>query len=351
MDRQLSRRTAIGLAFGGVLAAAGCASSSSTSGSGGSSKGGTTVTVALDWTPDTNHTGVYVAQQLGYYSKRGIDLKIIPYGSTAPETLINRGTADFGFSYQAGTAYAQAAGEDVVGVLAPYQQGLYVIAYAADNKNIKTPKDFDGLTYAGFGTPDEKPELEYIIKKSGGTGKFTEVVLNTDAYDAVYNGQAQFTIAQISWECIEGKLIGKPLKWFQPTAYGFPDSYSTLLSSSKKFLTSNTTLAKNFLAATAEGYAYAAKNPHAGGGLLIKANPGVFAQTALVYDSEAELKSGGYMTTASGQVGTQSAAKWEEYGDFLYSNKLLTDSAGNPLTSKPDWNDYYTNAYLPTADQ
>ncbi|MGD0557763.1 MAG: ABC transporter substrate-binding protein [Streptosporangiaceae bacterium] len=348
MERQLSRRTAIGLAFGGVLAAAGCASSSNASSGSGS---GTPITVALDWTPDTNHTGVYVAQQLGYYSKRGIDLKIIPYGSTAPETLINRGTADFGFSYQAGTAYAQAAGDDVVGVFAQYQRGLYVIAYAADNKAIETPKNFDGLTYAGFGTPDEKPELEYIMKKAGGTGKFTEVVLNTDAYDAVYNGQAQFTIAQISWECIEGKLIGKPLKWFEPTAYGFPDSYSTLISSSQKFLTKNPALARNFLAATAEGYQYAATNPHAAGGLLIQANPGVFAQTALVYDSEALLKADGYMTTASGQVGTQSASKWEEYGEFLYSNKLLTDSSGNPLTSKPDWADYYTNAYLPAADQ
>jgi ABC-type nitrate/sulfonate/bicarbonate transport system substrate-binding protein len=337
---QLSRRTAIGLAFGGVLAAAGCASSSAAS-AGGS--GGTQVTVALDWTPDTNHTGVYVAQQLGYYTKRGIDLKIIPYASTAPETLINRGTADFGFSYQAGTAYAQAAGEDVVGVFAQYQRGLYVIAYAADNKAIKTPRDFDGLTYAGFGTPDEKPELEYIIKKAGGTGTFKDVTLNTDAYDAVYNGQAQFTIAQISWECIEGGLIGKPLKWFEPTAYGFPDSYSTLISSSRKFLTKNPALARNFLAATAEGYEYAARDPHAAGALLIQANPGVFSQTALVYDSEALLRSEGYMNP----TGTQSAGKWQAYGDFLYDNGLLTNSSGNKLSSEPDWSAYYTNEYLP----
>ena len=350
MERQVTRRAALGLSFGGVLAAV-AACSSSGSGSGTTSKGGTSVSVALDWTPDTNHTGVYVAQQLGYYSKRGIDLKIIPYATTAPETLISRGSADFGFSYQAGTAYAQASGEDVIGVFAPYQKGLYVLAYRANNAAIKTPKDFDGKTYAGFGTPDEKPELDYIIKKAGGTGNYKEVVLNTEAYDAVYNGEADFTIAEISWECVEGPLVGKPLKWFEPTAYGFPDSYSTLISSSQKFLGSNPTLARNFLAATAEGYQYAANNPHQAGTLLINANPGVFPQTALVYNSESVLKSGGYMTTASGQVGTQSAAKWEDYGNFLYSNGLLTDSNGKALTSKPSWNDYYTNAYLPTADQ
>jgi ABC-type nitrate/sulfonate/bicarbonate transport system substrate-binding protein len=346
---RVSRRGAIGLAFAGVLAAAGCGSASS--GSGTTSGSGTQISVALDWTPNTNHSGMYVAQQLGYYTKRGISLKIIPYASTAPETLISRGTANFGFSYQAGTAYARAAGEDVTGVFAPAQKGLYVIAVRASATGITSPKDLDGKTYAGFGSPDEIPEMKYVISRAGGTGTFTDVTLNTDAYTAVYSGQADFTIAESSWEVIQAKLVGKPLKTFDPTSYGFPDSYSTLISTSDKFLAKSPTLARNFLAATAEGYAYAAKNPNAAAALVIKANPGVFSQTQLVYDSEKDLADGGYLTTASGQVGTQSDAKWTAYGDFLYSNGLLTDSSGKQLTSQPDWSKFYTNAYLPASDQ
>lgn len=30
----------------------------------------------LDWTPNTNHTGIYVAQKLGYYAEEGIVLDI-----------------------------------------------------------------------------------------------------------------------------------------------------------------------------------------------------------------------------------------------------------------------------------
>ncbi len=68
------------------------------------------VRLALDWTPNTNHIGFYVADALGLYRKEGIRLKVIPYATTAPETLVSRGRADFGVSYQAGVSYARAAG-------------------------------------------------------------------------------------------------------------------------------------------------------------------------------------------------------------------------------------------------
>src|SRR5450755_4973901 len=47
-----------------------------------------TVTLALDWTPNTNHTGFYVAQYSGWYAHAAIDLQLIPYASANPETLV-----------------------------------------------------------------------------------------------------------------------------------------------------------------------------------------------------------------------------------------------------------------------
>ena len=35
------------------------------------------VTVLLDWTPNTNHTGVYVADKLGYYQEEGLEVDIV----------------------------------------------------------------------------------------------------------------------------------------------------------------------------------------------------------------------------------------------------------------------------------
>ena len=148
------------------------------------------VTVALDWTPNTNHTGIYVARDLGYYKAAGIDVKILPYASTAPETLVSHGKADFGFSYSAGIAFARAGGAAVTSVFAVLQHTALEIGVRADRGDIRTPKDLDGKVYAGFGTPDEKPLLQTVIRHAGGTGTFKDVTLNTSAYDAVYRGKA-----------------------------------------------------------------------------------------------------------------------------------------------------------------
>jgi ABC-type nitrate/sulfonate/bicarbonate transport system substrate-binding protein len=334
-----------------VLAACSIGSTGTSAGSGpsgpASGAAAQTVSIALSWTPNTDYTGVYVAQALGYYRQRGIDLKIIPYATTAPETLIAHGVADFGFSYQAGVAYAHAAGHDVVAVFAPDQKGTYAISVRANRTDITSPKSLDGKTYAGFGTPDELPELRYVIRHAGGTGVFKDVTLNTSAYEAVYNGQADFTISVVTWDVIAARLVGKPVKIFRFTDYGFPDQYSDLIASSNHYLTTHSDLARKFLAATQQGYAYAAAHPDTAAKILIDTDPSLFPQPQLVYQSQELLASGGYLTNAEGQVGPQSAVMWTRYGDFLYSNGLLVDGSGKKLTEPPDWSTYYTNAYLP----
>ena len=35
------------------------------------------ITFCLDWTPNTNHTGLYVAQAKGYYEEAGLDVEIV----------------------------------------------------------------------------------------------------------------------------------------------------------------------------------------------------------------------------------------------------------------------------------
>jgi ABC-type nitrate/sulfonate/bicarbonate transport system substrate-binding protein len=305
-----------------------------------------TVSVALGWTPNTDYTGVYVADKLGYYAKAGLKLKIIPYATTAPETLISAGRADFGFSYQAGVAYARAAGKDVVGVFSPNAKNTYAIGVKADNSEVTSPKDLSGKTYAGFGTPDEGPELSYVIKRDGGTGKFKNVTLNTSAYDAVYNGKADFTIPVTTWEGIEAKLVGKPLKYFTFEDYGFPTQYASLLASSDTWLTANADTAKAFLAATQKGYEYSAAHPAEGADILVKANQSVLKNPKLVTESE-ELLAKDYRKDAQGRIGYQDPTVWKDYGGFLYKNGLLADGSGKKLKAEPDWTTYYTNDYLP----
>jgi ABC-type nitrate/sulfonate/bicarbonate transport system substrate-binding protein len=305
-----------------------------------------TVSVALDWTPNTNHTGIYVAQKLGYYRAAGIDLKILPYADTAPETLVGHGKADFGFSYSAGVAFARGAGADVVSVFAVLQHTALEIGVRADRTDIRTPKDLDGKTYAGFGTPDEKPLLQTVIRNAGGKGTFKDVTLNTSAYDAVYRGAADFTLPLATWEVIQAKLVGKPLKVFKLARYGVPPEYSALIASSGKWLRANPDLARRFLAATTRGYQYATDHPHEAAQILIDANKQVLTQPELVYESAA-LMARSYYRDASGGVGRQTLSDWKGYVGFLYHAGVLTDANGKKLTRPPDYASYFTNAYLP----
>jgi ABC-type nitrate/sulfonate/bicarbonate transport system substrate-binding protein len=309
----------------------------------------TKVTIALDWTPNTNHIGVYAAKAKGWYDAAGLDVEILPYGDTAPEQLVANGKADFGFSYQAGLIYARAGGAPIKQVYANVVKNQYEIAYRESRSDITRPRDLDGKTYAGFGTPDEKPTLSYVIKKDGGTGDFKSVALSAAAYDAVYAGTADFTITVSTWEGIQAGLVGKPLKAFSFSDYGFPNQYSTAIISSESWLKGNTDSARAFVAATHKGYQFAKDNPSAAADLLVKSNPDVLKDPTLVDKSAKTLASDGYFGTSSTPLGKIDAAVWKAYGGFLFSNGLLTGPDGKPLATEPDWSAYYTNEYLPAA--
>ena len=310
----------------------------------------TPVSIALSWTPNTDYTGVYVAQSQGLYRKAGIKLKVIPYASTMPETLVSAGRADFAFSYQAGVAYARSGGSDLVAVFAPHQRDTYAIGVRANRTDIKSPRDLDGKIYAGFGSPDEVPELKSVIRHDGGEGKFRTVTLNTSAYQAVYAGDADFTIPVTTWEGVEATSVGKPMKYFRLEDYGFPEQYSSLIAANGKWLKANGDLARRFIAATSAGYAWAAKNPDKAAAILVAANPTTFKSPAVVAKSQRLLVDGGYMTTPDGKVGVQSADRWTKYGSFLFSNGLLTGSDGKRLKTEPDWGSFWTNNFLPDDD-
>jgi ABC-type nitrate/sulfonate/bicarbonate transport system substrate-binding protein len=308
----------------------------------------TDVSLALDWTPNTNHTGIFVAQQLGYFAARGINLRIVPYGSTAPETLISTHKADFGISYQDGLTEAAVSGGDIVSIFAITQKTNVVIGVRADSA-IKSPAQLDGKVYAGYGGPMEVPMLQYVIRAAGGTGQFKDVTLNTDAYQALYAGQADFAMPEPTWEVLQAALVGKPLRTFDVTDYGFPAIYSAIIASSNHYLHQHGDVAKRFLAAIEEGYAYASAHPTEAANLLIQANQAVLGtQTELVMQS-AQLEAAQYYKDAEGRIGYQSAERWQALTAFMFENGILTDSAGKPIKTQPKASTLFTNEYLPAS--
>ncbi len=337
-------RALVGLLAVLVLALTGCASGPSGPPSGAAQP----IRIALDWTPNTNHTGLYVAQQEGYFAAAGLTVEFLPYNNTPPDTLVSSGAAEFGISFQDSFTFSKAAGAQITSVMAILQHWATQIAVRADRADITTPADLDGKTYGGFGAPYEEPKMRSVIKDAGGTGQFNTVVLGTAAYEALYAGQVDFTEPFVAWEGIEAELRGQPLKTFSYTDYGFPDAYNVLLIGSTPWLAEHPDQARAFVQAAQRGYALAAAEPARGADLLMQANPGAFPDPTLVRRSQ-DMLSATYLRDGAGRVGPQTLETWAGFSGFLFDSGALTGPDGARLGARPDFSTWFTNDYLPPS--
>jgi ABC-type nitrate/sulfonate/bicarbonate transport system substrate-binding protein len=304
-----------------------------------------TVTLQLDWVPNTNHTGFFVADEMGYYAEEGIEFEVLPYSGGNGDTIVAEGQAEFAISFQNSITLARPAGVPVKAVAAVVQHTAEAIAVRADATDISSPKDLDGKLYAGFGGPFEVPVMTAIIQTDGGQGEFESVVLDTAAYEAVYNGSADFVIPFKTWEGVEAELNNEPLKYFEYADYGVPDSYSVLIIAADDWLADNGDIADRFLRATKKGFEFAAENPQEAGQILIDANPGVFNEPELVFQS-AELMANEYYLDDAGAWGTIDPDQFAGYAGFLFDAGIVVDEGGNPLEAEPDWTEFFDTSHL-----
>src|SRR3989337_4358829 len=121
----------------------------------------TAVTLILDWWPNTNHTGIFVAQAEGYFEQAGLQVQIIQPGEVFAEQAVAGGGADFGISFQEQVTLARADGVPIVSIAAVIQHNTSGFASAA-KLGVTSPADFEGLRYGSFGTPFEAPTLKVL---------------------------------------------------------------------------------------------------------------------------------------------------------------------------------------------
>jgi NitT/TauT family transport system substrate-binding protein len=306
-----------------------------------------TVRLALDWTPNTNHTGFFVANHEGWYRDAGITLRVLPYSGTTPETLLGAHQAECGISFQDSMTFAVAAGVKIKSVMAILQHNASEIA-VLDSSAIHRPRELDGKLYGGFGYPNEVPTVKFVIQHDGGKGSFKNVVIDTAAYEALYSKRVDFTIVFTAWEGVEATLRGIKLRTFSFTDYGLPDFYQVVLACDSDWLAREPDAARRFVAATVRGFEFAARDPDAAAAMLVDENPGVFdANPGLPKASAEFIDDKGLYVDAAGVVGTQTLEKWRGYSGFLYDQGLLVDGDGKPLKTPPDYAALFTNDFLP----
>ena len=304
------------------------------------------LTVALDWTPNTNHVGLYVAQAKGWFKDAGLDVEILPYTDTSSGTLVSTGVAQFGILSAVGFHSQRAMGADMTAVMAVVQHETGRLVFNGEREDIKRPADLDGLVYAGFGSAWENALISSIIRHDGGEGTFETVTLGTSAYEALANGTVDFTLEVSTWEGVNSELLGRPQRWFSYADYGVPDQHTTFLGANASWLEANPDTARAFVEAAQRGYAFAADNPGEAADMLIAETGGMLSNPELVHASMRALVDGGFLKDEGEPVGLIDAGLIDGITGFLFKAGILRDANGEALAEMPDVPSWYTNAYL-----
>ncbi len=300
--------------------------------------GPTKVTMMLDWAPNTNHTGLFVAQEKGWYEAQGLAVEIVQPGQGGtPVPLVAAGKADFGISFQEEVTNARATDVPVVSIAAVVQHNTSSLI-SLQEKGITRPRDLEGKTYAAWGLPIERQVLDVLMRCDGGDVNKVQFV-EIGASDPLTAVSRDLDVAWIyeGWEGVEAELRGMQvnnirfLDWVQC----LPDYYTPVIVTSEQMIARQPDVVRRFVAATAQGYEYAAEHPGEAAEVLIKAAPE--ANPDLVRKSQAWL-SPRYRDDAP-RWGEQTLEVWQRYVEWMAGHDLLPKEI--------DAEKAFTNEFLP----
>lgn len=235
------------------------------------------ITVVLDWTPNTNHTGLYVALANGYFEAAGLNVEIQEPPEDGATVLVASGKAQFGFDFQEYLAPAYKPGEEmgitaVAAIIQHNTSGLISLK----EKGIETPADLEGHSYASWDMDIEKAILEYLMKKENADYSKLEIIPNTvtDVPTALQTNQTDTVWVYYAWDGIATKVKGIDTNFIN---FGEIDKnldfYSPVLIANNDYLKNNPDDAKAFLAALRKGYEYAIENPDKAADILCEEVP------------------------------------------------------------------------------
>jgi len=298
----------------------------------------TRITLVLDWVPNTNHTGLYVAKNLGYYEAEGLDVEIIQPSEGGSADLIAAGQGHFGISYQEQVTYALTAENPlpVKAIAAILQHNTSGFASPAE-KGIESPGDFEGRRYGSWGSPMEMSTIEGLMAIDGGDFSQVEVVdIGAMDFFAATAAHVDFTWIYYGWDGIASELRNLPLNFIllQDVDENL-DFYTPVIIAENSYLESNPDIARAFLRATEKGYRYAMENPEAAAGELLKDIPEIDSELAKA--SIHYLKD--YYQDPGEAWGVMDESLWINYSRWMQDRGLIE----GPL----EVSEAYTNEFLP----
>jgi len=299
------------------------------------------ITIVLDWTPNTNHTGIFVADAKGYFEEAGLEVEVVQPPEGGAEALVASGKAQFGVSFQDSLAPAF-IGEDaipVTAVAAIIQHNTSGIISRAD-EGMDTPKGLEGKRYATWDMDVEKETIREVMKADGGNFDLVELIPSTvtDEVSALKSGSVDAIWIFYGWAGVACETAGLETDYFEFADISpVFDYYTPVIIGNNAWLDENPETAKAFVEALSKGYTYATENPKDAADILMNAAPELKSNSELVYASQ-EYLAKEYVADAS-EWGEFDPERWSAFYNWLNEKNLLEEKID------PDFG--FTNEYLP----
>lgn len=298
------------------------------------------VTVILDYVPNTNHTGMYVALDKGYYEAEGLDVEIIEPTDGATATLIAQQKGTFGISYQEDVTIALTAEDPlpIKAVAAIIQHNTSGFVSLSDS-GIESPADFEDKIYAGWGGPGESAVLEACMTQNGADfSKLGMVISDGTGFEALGKSCDLMWFFE-GWDSVMADMNGVKLNYMELRQLDERlDYYTPVIIASNEVLESDPEMVSAFLRATSRGYEDTIADPDAAAEILSSHAPD--------YDIEMLKKSQEYLAGKfmedTDTWGVMKDEVWDNYSSFLQEYGVIEEAL--PAS------ECYTNEFLTNAE-
>ena len=296
------------------------------------------VKLALDWFPNANHLGIYIAEENGYFAEENLEVEIrTPSDPSTVLMTVASGSDDFGISYQPDVLLARGKEGDpvnVVSVLGIVQHPLNSMM-TLKSSGLESPADLDGKNVGYPAIEWNEHALDTMLKADGLNGLEDVELVNVgwELGSSLMSEKVSAIIgAYFTHESISLENKGYPVNVLRMEEWGVPDYYELVMVTSEEYLFENPGIVERFVRAVSRGYAEAIKNPQAGVDILLKhepetdetiERPGADLLQELWQDEE-------------GKFGRQNRDRWVGFAEWMQENGLLSENldANKAFTDK-----------------